>query len=730
MTAPRQCVRVNGSPRAAPPLRMPSSAPQRHPAPLPLWQPWQAWRRADARRRRARQVDTWPIREEAKQQPVGWPGWPGHKQFACVLTHDVEGPAGLAHCRRLAELESALGFRSAFYLSLAASDWASANLRAWFVEGGFEVGLQDTEPASRWFPSRRRELLRAARLNRTLSLCCGSGFRFKFPPQDSARVDLLDLAYDSSTADTGFLGRNPAGVGTIFPHWVARPGHRQAAGYVELPRTLPDDTTLFLDLGETSPELWIRKLDWIATHGGMALINVHPGCLRFEGEPDSSRTYPVEHYLALLRHIREKYSGLFWQPLPRQVAAYVRDLNPRPVPVRSRRIAMVTHSFYESDGRVTRYAEALAGRGDTVDVFALRRQPDLPVHECIRGVNLHRIQARYIKSAQSRLSYLWPLLRFLAVSSWELTRRQLRQPYDLVHVHNIPDFLVFAAWFPRRRGAGVILDIHDIVPEFYGSKFAAKEGLVLTALKWIERHSAQFASQVIVSNDLWLEKFATRTGTRGKCSVFINNVDGETFRPALRTRHDGPVTVLFPGGLQWHQGLDLALRAFQVVHAELPDAEFHIYGDGNMKPALISLASELGLDHRVRFFCPVRTTDIAGIMANSDLGVVPKRADSFGNEAYSTKIMEFMSLGVPVVVSRTQIDQFYFNDSVVCFFESGNVAALAAAMLQVLRDGASRRRMVARALDFSRQHSWESRKADYLSLVDRFSASAAVAHAS
>jgi glycosyltransferase involved in cell wall biosynthesis len=187
---------------------------------------------------------------------------------------------------------------------------------------------------------------------------------------------------------------------------------------------------------------------------------------------------------------------------------------------------------------------------------------------------------------------------------------------------------------------------------------------------------------------------------------------------------------LFPGGLQWHQGLDLALRAFQVVHAELPDAEFHIYGDGNMKPALISLASELGLDHRVRFFCPVRTTDIAGIMANSDLGVVPKRADSFGNEAYSTKIMEFMSLGVPVVVSRTQIDQFYFNDSVVCFFESGNVAALAAAMLQVLRDGASRRRMVARALDFSRQHSWESRKADYLSLVDRFSASTSVAHAS
>jgi glycosyltransferase involved in cell wall biosynthesis len=708
--------------------------PQSRSEPLPSWQPWLAFRRASHRRRRARHLDTWPIREEAKQPPAGWPGWPGHKQFTCVLTHDVEGPAGLAHCRRLAECESALGFRSAFYLAPAETDGALASLRTWLDERGFEVGVLDAQREPRWFPLRRRAERQAARLNHSLNQWPGSGFRAKFPPKNPARLDLLDLAYDSSAADTGLFGPGSSGAGTMFPHWVARAANRRsaggAAGYVELPRTLPDDTTVFLDLGETSPELWIRKLDWIAAHGGMALINVHPQCVRFEGEPDSPRTYPVEHYLALLRHIREKYSGLFWQPLPRQVAAHVRDMNPRPVPVRTRRIAMVTHSFYESDGRVTRYAEALASRGDTVEVFALRRQPDLPVNERIRGVNLHRIQSRYTKSAQSRFSYLWPLIRFLAVSSWELTRRQLRQPYDLVHVHNIPDFLVFAAWFPRWRGAGVILDIHDIVPEFYGSKFATNEGLVLTALKWIERHSARFASQVIVSNDLWLEKFAARTGTRDKCSVFINNVDSETFRPALRTRHDGPVTVLFPGGLQWHQGLDLALRAFQIVHAEMPEAEFHIYGDGNMKPALISLASELGLDHQVRFFCPVRTTDIAGIMANADLGVVPKRADSFGNEAYSTKIMEFMSLGVPVVVSRTQIDQFYFNDSVVCFFESGNVPALAAAMLKVLRDGAARRRMVARAIDFSRQNSWESRKADYLSLVDRCSASSAFAHAS
>jgi glycosyltransferase involved in cell wall biosynthesis len=124
------------------------------------------------------------------------------------------------------------------------------------------------------------------------------------------------------------------------------------------------------------------------------------------------------------------------------------------------------------------------------------------------------------------------------------------------------------------------------------------------------------------------------------------------------------------------------------------------------------------LEEKVRFFGLLSTTEIAEVMANADLGVVPKRADSFGDEAYSTKIMEFMSLGVPVVVSSTKIDRFYFNDSVVRFFESGNPAALAEAIVEVLQNNEQRRRMIANALEYAGQNSWNRRKGDYLELVD------------
>jgi glycosyltransferase involved in cell wall biosynthesis len=234
----------------------------------------------------------------------------------------------------------------------------------------------------------------------------------------------------------------------------------------------------------------------------------------------------------------------------------------------------------------------------------------------------------------------------------------------------------------------------------------------------VERASAKFADHIILANDLWLEKYVLRSAPAGKCSVFINNVDSDIFRLVPRARNDGKLIILFPGGLQWHQGIDLAINAFKKISDQAPNAEFHIYGDGNMKPQLVSLAKELGLNGKVRFFEPLRIRQIAEVMANADLGVVPKRADSFGNEAYSTKIMEFMSVGVPVVVSSTKIDRFYFNDSVVRFFESGNVDALAKAMLELLNDAVTREGMIKRAASYVTQNSWEVRKSDYLALVD------------
>jgi glycosyltransferase involved in cell wall biosynthesis len=380
---------------------------------------------------------------------------------------------------------------------------------------------------------------------------------------------------------------------------------------------------------------------------------------------------------------------------------------------------MITHSFYESDNRVLRYAEALAERGDSVEVFALRRTPDMPKEEVISGVKVCRIQDRFGKTQKSKSSFLWPLLRFLATASRSVMRSHRHQRYDLIHVHNIPDFLVFAAWYPKLTGARVILDIHDVVPEFFMAKFGGSaHPVVIWALKLMEKVSAAFSDHVIIANHLWLEKLTSRSVPLEKCSVFINHVDSRIFQPRLRGDGAWKPVVIFPGGLEWHQGVDIAIRGFQGLLARIPEAEFHIYGDGIMKPQLIELVNDLGLTGSVRFFEPLALRQIADVMAEAGLGVVAKRADSFGNEASSTKIMEFMSLGVPVVASNTKIERYYLDDSVVRFFESGNVQELTEAMYQLLTNRQLRSGLVERAFAYASRNNWQSRKFEYFGLVD------------
>jgi glycosyltransferase involved in cell wall biosynthesis len=395
------------------------------------------------------------------------------------------------------------------------------------------------------------------------------------------------------------------------------------------------------------------------------------------------------------------------------------------VTAEAKRVCMVSHSYYESDNRIIRYAEALADRGDQVEVLALRSSPALAPSEVLNGVQVHRIQDRFGKYEASAWSYLWPLLRFLMVSARWLSANRGPRGFDLIHVHNIPDFLVFAAWREKRRGARVVLDIHDIVPEFFASKFGSASGsLLVRSLRWVEKISAGLADHVILSNHLWFDKYTARSAPAEKCSVFINHVDERIFQPQVKAKSaDGPL-VMFPGGLQWHQGLDIAIRAFAILKRTMPGARFHIYGEGSSKRELMALVEELGLGDRIRFFAPMSLRDIAGVMAGADLGVVPKRADSFGNEAYSTKIMEFMSLGVPVVASATRIDRYYFNDSIVRFFESGNVDQLAQAMFEVLTNPVLRDSMISRAKEYVQRNRWGQHKLDYLRLVDSLNSNA------
>jgi glycosyltransferase involved in cell wall biosynthesis len=380
---------------------------------------------------------------------------------------------------------------------------------------------------------------------------------------------------------------------------------------------------------------------------------------------------------------------------------------------------MVAYAFYETDNRVRRYAEALVRRGDNVEAIVLGREGQ-PVEEVIKGVRVRRIQRR-VRDERRPISYLMKMLMFFLRSAWALTVGHLTKRYDVIHVHSVPDFEVFAALIPRLMGAGVILDIHDIVPEFYASKFKVSEhSAAFRFLLMVEKLSCACASHVIISNHLWHKKLTMRSVAAEKCTAIINYPDPEIFSPKIpQSNGHAEFVMCYPGTLNWHQGVDLAVGAMALLRERAPNLRFLIMGDGPDREKLEAMVKQQGLDARVALAEMIPLEEVATTMANVDLGVVPKRGNSFGNEAFSTKIMEFMAMGIPVLASNTRIDRWYFDGGQVQFFESGNVEDLAAKIMELMTNSANRSALRARGMKFIEKNNWGIKKYEYFDLVDR-----------
>jgi glycosyltransferase involved in cell wall biosynthesis len=220
---------------------------------------------------------------------------------------------------------------------------------------------------------------------------------------------------------------------------------------------------------------------------------------------------------------------------------------------------------------------------------------------------------------------------------------------------------------------------------------------------------------------MWRDRLVGRSCRAEKCSVIRNYPDLDIFiaQSKQERNQNEKLLLTYPGSLNWHQGLDVAIRAFSTVAEQMPEAEFHIYGEGPAKPELIGLTAELRMQNRVIFHDFLPSHEIAHVMARTDIAIEPKRATSaFGNEALSTKILEFMTLGVPVIASKTRIHAYYYDDSIIKYYENDDEAQLAEALVLLRNNPKLRLELAARASEYAHDNSWQVRKQEYLQLAD------------
>jgi glycosyltransferase involved in cell wall biosynthesis len=384
------------------------------------------------------------------------------------------------------------------------------------------------------------------------------------------------------------------------------------------------------------------------------------------------------------------------------------------------RICMVAYTHYPTDSRVRREAEALVERGDTVDFICLGSEKDKK-SEVYNGVKLIKIYINRYRGS-STVMYMASYLQFFLVATLKLVGMQLKNHYQIIQIHTMPDFMVFVAIFPRLLGAKVLLDVHDLMPELYQSKFGfANMHPLIRFITWIERLSIRFADRALAVHKTHLEALCSHGNPSEKFTIVLNLPDMKIF--SKKTNYQlwdkSGFELIYHGTISERHGLEIALRAIATLQGKIHGLKLKIIGSGDGVPRLVELVSELNLHECVEISNGMIPLDeLVPKIHTADVGIVPILLDDFTKYMLPVKLLEYVALKKPVICSKTGTIEAYFDDSMVQYCSPGNIDELADSIYSLYKNADRRAELSANADKFNREYNWISQKQTYYQVID------------
>lgn len=380
-------------------------------------------------------------------------------------------------------------------------------------------------------------------------------------------------------------------------------------------------------------------------------------------------------------------------------------------------ILMMAYTNYEIDPRVIRAAEAAAEAGFAVDCLVLRR-PGQSAEEIINGVRVIRLaQERY--RSRSRAGYLWAYSLFFVRCLVASARLCTSKHYRVVHVHNMPDVLVFSALIPRLFGAKVILDIHDPMPETLMAKYAGSPGGTLyRLLVRLEKMSVAFASRTVTVNHPVRDHVLLAHGYRpDQIGVIANFADDRLFTPIPYTPPVDKVRCVFHGTILERYGLRTLVEAVAAMKHQ-DRIEVRIIGEGDFSQQLHALIESKRLSRVVRFdnraypLC-----EIPQRLADCHVGLVPLDVTPVSDFALPLKLIEYTCLGLPSITVRSTAIAYYLQSDECLMYAPGDAAALTNILDAVAESPASLGPVRERLPAARARLSWTLEKERYIAML-------------
>jgi len=385
---------------------------------------------------------------------------------------------------------------------------------------------------------------------------------------------------------------------------------------------------------------------------------------------------------------------------------------------------MLTHSVYARDIRVRRYSEYLADEGHFIDIVCLDTEDHSPQSS---HPNIKVYPLPFSRSRREGLGLLvnWLLTAFMmGVLS---TILEVRCRHQIVHVHNMPDFLVFCPLLARLRGAAVILNIHDPQPELARSKLdLSPDHFSIRIQIWLEKLCILFSSHVITSTQVFKERLAERGIPEDKITVVLNGPDPRIFKPSLKPTYSRKASeafrILYVGTVAFRYGLHTAVEALPLLRRAIPNVKLLVYTkivrEGAALDTCIGLARKLGVTDLFEIHAPIPIEEMPRLMQSCDIGIYPAFRDCHMDTALSLKVPEMATVGLPIVASRLTVLEELFGDDAIVMVPPEDPAALADQIIELSRAPELMERLARNAMDRVAILDWPAQYDTYHSLLE------------
>jgi glycosyltransferase involved in cell wall biosynthesis len=381
---------------------------------------------------------------------------------------------------------------------------------------------------------------------------------------------------------------------------------------------------------------------------------------------------------------------------------------------------MVVHGPYPiGEPRVARQARAALEAGFDVDVVATRRDGEPPT-EVVDGVRVFRLGVEHRRGG-GVFQILREYLGFTALATFEVARLSRSRRYTVVQVHNPPDFLIAAAIIPKLQGARILFDVHDLSPDLFASRFEGRRGgaLVDKVLCWTERLAARLADAVLTVHEPYRQVLSKRSAPASKVTVVMNSLDESLLPQAPARREGSDFRVFYHGTVTAWYGLELLVEAFASILPALPHAQLEIQGEGDAVAVVRERAQALSISSCVSApgsYLP--QAEVLALAQGASVGVIPNLPTRLNQFALSSKLFEYVAMGIPVVSADLPTIRAHFDDSEIRFFRAGDAASLAEALLDVARNPDDAARRVEAAHARYQEYRWPGNAARYLALLE------------